>query len=56
MAAALTEGGEDWRLLAGFAPRWVGGSAGRYAAQAIYWRHALQDSLRAAWQARANRG
>lgn len=56
VAAALTEGGEDWRLLAGFAPRWVGGSAGRYAAQAIYWRHALQDSLRAAWQARANRG
>ncbi|MFO1073913.1 MAG: hypothetical protein U1E17_14810 [Geminicoccaceae bacterium] len=53
--AALTEGGEDWQLLAGFAPRWVGGSAGRYAAQAIYWRHALQIACAPPGK-RANRG
>ena len=56
VASALTENDEAWRLLAPFAPRWVGGPLGRYAAQAIYWRHMTQDSLRAAWERRRPRG
>ena len=55
VASALVEGDATWRLLAGFAPRWVGGRAGRYAAQAIYWRRMLQDAVRAAWQRRGGR-
>lgn len=56
VAAAIAEGDERWRLLAPFAPRWVGGPLGRLAAQAIYWRHIGQDAVRAAWQRRSAPG
>ena len=47
VASAIAEGDRRWRLLAPFAPRWVGGALGPLAAQAIYGRARLQDAARA---------
>ena len=55
VAAAITEGDRRWRLLAPFAPRWVGGALGPLAAQAIYGRARLQDAARAYWHRRRPR-
>jgi gamma-glutamylputrescine oxidase len=52
VASAIAEGDRRWRLLARFAPRWVGGALGPLAAQAIYGRHRLQDAARAFWHRR----
>ena len=51
VASALAEGDRRWKLLAPFAPRWVGGALGPLAAQAIYGRARLQDAARA-WRDR----
>ena len=58
VASALAEDDRRWRLLAPFAPRWVGGALGPLAAQAIYGRARLQDAARAHWHHRraARRG
>jgi gamma-glutamylputrescine oxidase len=52
VASAIAEGDQRYRLLAPFTPRWAGGALGRFAAQAIYWRHALVDTVRATRQGR----
>lgn len=56
VASALAENDRRWKLLAPFAPRWVGGALGPLAAQAVYGRARLQDAARA-WhdQRRARR-
>ena len=54
-SAAIAEGDRRWRLLAPFAPRWVGGALGPLAAQAIYGRARLQDAARAYWHRRRAR-
>ena len=51
VASALLEGDRRHRLLAPFAPRWVGGAFGPLAAQAIYGRARIQDAARA-WRDR----
>ena len=43
------------RLLAPFAPRWVGGAFGPLVAQAIYGRAQIQDAARA-WRDRRRAG
>lgn len=55
VASALAEDDRRWRLLAPFAPRWVGGALGPLAAQAIYGRARLQDAARAHWHRRRAR-
>jgi len=55
VAAAIADGDRRWRLLAPFAPRWVGGALGPLAAQAIYGRARLQDAARAYWHRRRAR-
>jgi gamma-glutamylputrescine oxidase len=52
VASALAEGDRRWQLLAPFAPRWVGGTLGPLAAQAVYGRARLQDAARAYWHRR----
>jgi gamma-glutamylputrescine oxidase len=52
VASAIAERDRRWRLLAPFAPRWVGGALGPLAAQAIYGGHQLQDAARAFWHRR----
>jgi gamma-glutamylputrescine oxidase len=47
VASALLEGDRRHKLLAPFAPRWVGGAFGPLAAQAVYGRARLQDAARA---------
>ena len=47
VASALAENDRRWKLLAPFAPRWVGGALGPLAAQAVYGRARLQDAARA---------
>ena len=51
VASALVEGDRRHKLLAPFAPRWVGGAFGPLAAQAIYGRARIQDAARA-WRDR----
>jgi gamma-glutamylputrescine oxidase len=55
VASALAEGDRRWKLLAPFAPRWVGGAFGPLAAQAIYGRNRLHDAARAFWHHRRER-
>ncbi len=55
VASAIVDGDHRWKLLAPFAPRWVGGAFGPLAAQAIYGRNRLQDSARAYWHHRRER-
>jgi gamma-glutamylputrescine oxidase len=55
VASTIVEGDHRWKLLAPFAPRWVGGALGPLAAQAIYGRNRLQDSARAYWHHRRER-
>ena len=55
VASAIAEGDRRWKLLAPFAPRWVGGAFGPLAAQAIYGRNRLQDTARAFWHHRRAR-
>jgi gamma-glutamylputrescine oxidase len=47
VASALAENDRRWKLLAPFAPRWVGGALGPLAAQAVYGCARLQDAARA---------
>ena len=55
IGSALAEGDRRWKLLAPFAPRWVGGALGPLAAQAIYGRARLEDAARAFWHRRRAR-
>ena len=55
VASAVVEGDRRWKLMAPFAPRWVGGALGPLVAQAVYGRHQLQDAARAFWHRRRAR-
>ena len=55
VASALVENDRRHRLLAPFAPRWVGGAFGPLVALAIYGRAQIQDAARA-WRDRRRAG
>jgi gamma-glutamylputrescine oxidase len=55
VAAALLEGDRRCEFLAPFGPGWVGGGAGRLAAQTLYWGHALKDAARASQRRRSGK-